>query len=140
MKKITNEQDYKSGYEILHMLTKHKDERLMAYTIDLKRNLRQYANKKPFEDVGFGFHCERRIIKDYGIDGYIEIVKIPEVFSTLEDSEINGPGAETFFKDFIEIKPYPSAFDCTGQSFTAWYKIIKRQGQFWAYHRVCTDT
>lgn len=139
MKAITSEKDYRLGHEILHMLTKHKDERLIAYTIDLKRSLRKYASRKQVYNVGMGFTCERRIIKDYGIDGYIELVSIPAVFDTIEDTDTNDPGAETFFKDFIGIKPYPSAFDCTGQKFTAWYKIIKRQGQFWAYHRIAVD-
>ena len=34
---------------------------------------------------------------------------------------------------------YPSAYDCTGQAFTSWYKVFARGGRFWAYHRVSVD-
>ena len=137
MIRVTNEREYRTGYEILRALTDTTGT-LESYTIELKRSLRQYASKKAIYNVGLGFTCERRIIKDYGIDGYIELVSIPAVFNTLEDST-DGPGAETFFKDFIEKRAYPSPYDCTGQAFTNWYKIFKRRGQFWVYHSVAVD-
>ena len=34
---------------------------------------------------------------------------------------------------------YPSAYDCTGQAFTSWYKVFVRGGRFWAYHHVSVD-
>ncbi len=139
MIRVTNGREYRTGYEVLRTLTNCTTGTLESYTIELKRSLRQYARRKAVYDVGLGFTCERRIIKDYGIDGYIELVSIPTVFDTLEDSDANGPGAETFFKDFIEKRAYQSMYDCTGQAFTSWYKIFKRQGQFWAYHRVAVD-
>lgn len=139
MNRISNEKDYRIGYELLRILTKDGGKSLENYVAELKRNLRQYASRKPGYHVGMGFTCERRIIKDYGIDGYIEIVSIPEVFDKIEDSETDGPGAESFFRDFIEIQAVPSAYDCTGQSFTTWHKLVKRNGQYWAYHEVATD-
>ena len=139
MKEITNEKDYRIGYALLRLIAKDEGESIKRYAIELKRNLRQYASKKPVQYVGLGFSCERRIIKDYGIDGYIEIVSIPEVFDKIEDSETDGPGAESFFRDFIEIQALPSAYDCTGQSFTAWHKFVKRNGQYWVYHEVAID-
>lgn len=139
MNRISNERDYRIGYELLRTLTEDGGKSLENYVAELKRNLRQYASRKPVYHVGMGFTCERRIIKDYGIDGYIEIVSIPEVFDKIENSETDGPGAESFFRDFIEIQAVPSAYDCTGQSFTEWHKIIKRNGQYWAYHKVAID-
>ena len=32
-----------------------------------------------------------------------------------------------------------SMYDCTGQAFTSWYKIVERSGSMWAYHSVCFD-
>lgn len=32
-----------------------------------------------------------------------------------------------------------TAYDCTGQAFTAWYRIVKMQGRFFAYHDVAYD-
>lgn len=139
MNRINNERDYRIGYELLRALTKDGGKSLENYVAELKRNLRQYASRKPVYDAGMGFTCERRIIKDYGIDGYIEIVSIPEVFDKIEDSETDGPGAESFFRDFIKIQARPSAYDCTGQSFTAWHKFVKRNGQYWVYHEVAID-
>lgn len=146
MMRISDDHDFRIGYEILRLM----NERMAEYgsnaescksrVIELKRNLRQYANQNAAAfDVGMGFICERRIVKDYGIDGFVELVSIPEVFNTLNDDEGSNPGAETFFKEFLEIHARPSVYDCTGQAFTGWYKMFRRNGQFWAYHRVCFD-
>ena len=145
MNKITNDRDFRIGYEILHWVTERMaedggdTESRRERVIELKRNLRQYAHRDTNTfDVGMGFMCERRIVKDDGIDGYTELVSIPEVFDTLDDDGDN-PGARTFFKEFLEIHARPSMYDCTGQAFTSWYKLFKRRGQFWAYHSVCFD-
>ena len=146
MMKISNDRDFRIGYEILSWVnerlaeddgnTESRKERI----IELKRNLRQYANRNTtLFDAGMGFMCERRIVKDYGIDGYVELVSIPEVFDTLADDAEGNPGADTFFKEFLEIHARPSMYDCTGQAFTSWYKLFRRNGQFWAYHSVGFD-
>ena len=143
MMDISNDRDFRIGYAILPRL-----EKLMAenggdpegLVITLKRNLRQYAHRNTSSfDVGMGFICERHIVKDYGIDGYVELVSIPEVFDTLADDAEGKPGAETFFKDFLELHARPSMYDCTGQFFTNWYKIFRRRGRFMAYHSVGCD-
>lgn len=142
MYSIRNDRDFRIGYAILHEIlerlgeaggdTESRRERV----IELKRNLRQYAHRDTNTyDVGMGFMCERRIVKDEGIDGYIELVSIPEVIDTLDGED----GADEFFKTFLEIHARPSMYDCTGQAFTSWYKLFKRRGQFYAYHSVCFD-
>ena len=142
MYSIRNDRDFRIGYAILHESlerlgeaggdTESRRERV----IELKRNLRQYAHRDTNTyDVGMGFMCERRIVKDEGIDGYIELVSIPEVIDTLDGED----GADEFFKTFLEIHARPSMYDCTGQAFTSWFKIIERRGRFWAYHCVCFD-
>ena len=138
---ICNEREFRIGYEILHDILERlaekggDTERRRERVIELKRNLRQYAHRGTAVDVGMGFMCERRIVKDDGIDGYIELVSIPEVIDTLDGED----GADEFFKTFLEIHARPSMYDCTGQAFTSWYKLFKRRGQFWAYHSVCFD-
>ena len=146
MNKITNDRDFRIGYEILHGIaermaeaggnTESRAERIA----ELKRNLRQYAHHDTHTvDVGMGFMVERRLVKEYGVDGYIELVSIPAVFDTLDDDADGNPGAMTFFKDCLEIHASPSMYDCTGQAFTSWFKLFKRGGQFWAYHSVSFD-
>ena len=144
MHQITSNRDYRDLYEMLLWYEQQVRESsdvpkyIRKHIVDMKRALRAYANRSPLVNVGMGFMCEHRIIKDDGIDGYIELVSIPEVFDTLEDTE-DGPGAETFFRDFFYREVRPSIYDCTGQSFTNWYKLFKRRGQFWAYHSVGFD-
>ena len=74
----------------------------------------------------------RRIVKDNGIDGYIELEPLPAEISEKED-------AIKFFEENRRIELAPSAYDCTGRPFTGWYKVFKRNGKFYAYHSVCFD-
>lgn len=138
MLQIKNDHDFRTGWSLL-IEAEFNAECRQERIVELKRNLRKYANRGATVDTGLGFMCERRIVKDNGIDGYVELVSIPEVFDTLEDDEEGNPGAETFFKDFFEIHARPSMYDCTGQTFTNWFKLFKRRGQFWAYHSVGFD-
>lgn len=137
MTPIKNKADFRRGYEFLGLMIEcsaicGKPELTREKIIEAKRELRAYANKDSAVDVGMGFMCERRIVKDDGMDGYVELVRIPEVFDTYES-------ANEFFRDFLEITASPSPFDCTGQTFTSWYKLFKRRGQFWAYHSIGFD-
>lgn len=139
---IKNRADYRRGYEWLKVLEEavnngsFSNPKVAKEMIrDQKRILRTYAHKGTDEDLGLGFYGERRVIKHYGnggIDGHLELISIPKVFFTEEE-------AETFVKDFIVIKHPSSPYDCTGFAFTGWYKVFRRRGQFWCYHRVCLD-
>ncbi len=132
---IKNNAAFKDGYKMLAILEANgQNNPAMKNNLipQLKEELRYYANRDNLEDVGLGFMVERRFVKDYGIDGYIELVSIPAVFDNEED-------CREFFMDFIHIGYTPSAYDCTGQAFTSWYKLFNRNGQFYAYHRVAYD-
>lgn len=74
-----------------------------------------------------------RIVKDNGIDGYIELVFIP--LETATDKET----VEDFFRAYRCIEPRYSAYDCTGCAFTNWFKVFKRRGFWYAYHSVSYD-
>lgn len=130
---IKDSTTFKMGYEMLAVLEANEKGLSINNLIpQLKKELRHYAHRDNMEDVGMGFMVERRIIKEYGIDGYIELVGIPAVFETKEE-------ADEFFMDFIYRHAYLSVHDCTGQAFTSWYKLFNRHGQFLAYHRVSFD-
>lgn len=136
---IKNDCDYWCGYDLLSILTKADrkvcvDPKKLEQRIveELRRELRAYAHRSNAVDIGMGFMVERRIVRDEGIDGFMELVSIPEIFDTVE-------AADKFFKDFLEIQYRPSMYDCTGQAFTSGYKLFQRNGQFWVNHSVIFD-
>ena len=65
-------------------------------------------------------------------DGYLEKVEIPEDISSKEI-------AEAWFEANEYRECTPSMYDCTGQSFTNWYKIVKLHDKLYAYHSVGFD-
>ena len=105
---------------MLHELKKQpnsKPEIVEAKIIDMKRQLR--ANSKRVDD--------RQIVRD-GCDSFVAKFPLPEYIETRQD-------AVEYFKEYEYIRMIPSAFDCTGQGFTAWYKLFQKpDGRFWAYH------
>ena len=120
MLKINSYTDLNVAYEFLELY----DECGMSQkAADLKREMRKFSSRPV---------SERRIIQDDGIDGYTELLPLPEYIGTMDE-------AVSYFEDY-EYRPYyPSAYDCTGQAFTSWYKVFVRGGRFWAYHRVSVD-
>lgn len=91
--------------------------------IVIKRAIREYLHKKKPSD---------RIIKDYGIDGYVLLMELPDFLETKEE-------AEEYFEERHVINAIPSIYDCTGRAFTSGYKIFKRRNKYYAYHSVGFD-
>ena len=117
---INSYTDLKVAYEILGIAYERGMSQKAA---DLKHEMRKFSSRPV---------SERRIIQDDGIDGYTELLPLPEYIETMDE-------AVSYFEDY-EYRPYyPSAYDCTGQAFTSWYKVFVRGGRFWAYHRVSVD-
>ena len=92
------------------------------YIKDRKKEIREFNKRKR----------DRRFIKDYGIDGYIELVELPEYLDTKEE-------AKEYFEEEEWIHCPLTAYDCTGRPFTGWVKIFQRRGKWMAYHRVEFD-
>lgn len=86
------------------------------------RDIYKQENEKP----------ERHIVHDNGIDGYIELLQLQEEITTRET-------ADEWFQYNKYMEYVPSAFDCTGQRFTSWYKLVERNGRWWAYHCISVD-
>ena len=58
---------------------------------------------------------------------------LPEAINTEEQ-------AEDWFDRWERIEAKPSQYDCTGQQFTARYKLFQKpDGRWWCYHLVCID-
>lgn len=86
------------------------------------RDIYKQENEKP----------EIHIVHDNGIDGYIELLQLPEEITIRET-------ADEWFQYNKYMECVPSAFDCTGQRFTSWYKLVERNGRWWAYHCISVD-
>lgn len=92
---------------------------------ELKRDIRGFFRKEKEK-------LQRRLVKDNGIDGYIVLMQLPSFLNSKEDAAV-------YFEENEVMTCRPSIYDCTGQAFTSWYKIVERSGSLWAYHSVCFD-
>lgn len=122
--KVTSCDDLKIAYKILAIIAEIDARNGESQTVvSLKREIRKFTHAPV---------SERRIIQDDGIDGYTELLPLPAYIKSVNE-------AISYF-EACECKPYyPAAYDCTGQAFTAWYKVFVRRGRYWAYHRVSVD-
>ena len=74
-----------------------------------------------------------RLVKsDPDGDGEIWLEELPETVKTEQ-------AAEDWFLYHKYREATPSPYDCTGQLFTAWYKIFKRNEKYVVYHCICRD-
>ena len=116
----------KADFQIWTYLLRHRDTLSNVNDeniIKIKRALREFTHKPLSEE---------RVVKDDGIDGCIVLFPLPDRIKTPE-------GAHDYFMDTEYRECVPSIYDCTGQAFTSWFKIVQRQGRFWAYHSICFD-
>lgn len=91
----------------------------------IKREIRAYNNRPA---------PAARIIKDGGIDGYVELVRLPE-----ELDHANKVDAADWFLANRYLEYFPTPYDCSGQKFTSRFKLFRRRGHWFAYHSVCID-
>ena len=127
MLNIRGKKDLQIAYGLLKILEKEainqkENEKLQKLIVDYKKEIRAFVNKS----------ADRRLVKEYGIDGYIELIALPKRLTDLEN-------AIEYFEDVEKIYYRPTYYDCTGQAFTSWYKVFKRNNRFYAYHSVCFD-
>lgn len=124
---VRNDRDLRVAYEILQILhdkplaTKN-NEKLQQHIVRVKRAIREYLGCCP---------AQEQVVRDDG-DSLLVVFPLPDHLETAED-------ATAYFLDNYFREVYPSAYDCTGQIFTTWYKIFRRRGQFWAYHATAMD-
>lgn len=112
-------------YEFMQILTELKDVKDVPEAfVALKRRIRK-LNKEAVDYLD-----GNRIIKEYGIDGYVyrEVLKA----TSMEK-------AEDEFEDYHRRTYIPSIYDCTGQAFTEWHKIFVIRGKYVLYHSVGFD-
>ena len=91
---------------------------------ELKRSIRIYfKNQELIPEIR---------VFDISYDGATYLILFPEEIKTKDE-------AEGWFDANFYRECRPSQYDCTGQSFTAWYKLVERNGRWWCYHRICYD-
>lgn len=89
-----------------------------AFIKDLKQSIREYNHRK----------TDRRIITgDYGC--VLELVDVPQGVTDID----------AWFDENERRICQPSQYDCTGQAFTEWYKIVKRADGYKVYHLIGFD-
>ena len=134
---IRNSEYLRMRYEALLLLNRIKNENESAILDTDSYNNSVYKIKKEIRDYYKRDERKEWLIRDDGIDGGIVLFELP--------SEINSIKIDSFelAKEYFEAYEYrrcrPSMYDCTGQSFTNWYKIIKRNNKFYAYHSIGFD-
>lgn len=127
---INNRSELKAVYETLLFLNECaqrqvKNRRALNKRIkETKLRIRDYHNRLK-ENT---FH----IIHDDGIDGYISLEQAPNFLKTKEE-------VEEWFEETNVLVARPSLYDCTGQPFTSWYKVVERREKFFVYHCVGFD-
>ena len=121
---IRDNADLAIAYSMIKLIKEHPEAPKYNEVINgYKRDIRKYTHR-PLPD--------RRIIHEDGIDGYTALIELPEEITDLES-------AEEWFEYNERRECAPSIYDCTGQAFTFWHKIIKRRGRFFCYHHICFD-
>lgn len=134
---IQDSKDLRFKYEILLLLNNIKNE---SSSIDMDSyNDSVYKIKKEIRDYYKEREKDRKewLIKDDWIDGSIVLVELPSEINSVKIDSFEL--AEEYFKAYEYRKCRPSMYDCTGQVFTSWYKIIKRNNKFYAYHCISFD-
>lgn len=133
MFKITDTETLRDAYTLLAFIrddvpattAEQKSSSLAAFMVSLKKEIRAY-NHRPALDS--------RIIEEHGINGYIELVRLPD-----ELDDLNEDDAAEWFRANRYYEFRPTYYDCSGQRFTNWYKLHRRCGHWFAYHSVSFD-
>lgn len=119
---VRNAQDARIAFKIICVFDQEGVRK--PHVVNMKRELRRFLRTPRTS----------QIVKDNGVDGYVELVQLPDKLDRYE-KEV----AVEWFEGNRVIRPTYSAYDCTGRPFTAWYKIFQRRGHWFAYHSVAFD-
>ena len=128
---IRNSHDLRAAYEYRRLFEDHlrncPPELLAPGATEslrlLKEQIRAYTHQPPRKEI---------LVRDYGIDGYIIRFPLPAWIRTKED-------AEEYFEEYCYMRCRPTMYDCTGDLFTAWYKVYRHCDRWWAYHSIGCD-
>ena len=120
---ITDNEKLRDAYALLMFMqndipaSAEKKSAVKNLAATVKREIRAY-NNRPASNV-------RIISGDY--NGHLDLVRLPD------------EAAADWFRGNCYLEAYNSQYDCTGQEFTNWFYLFRRQGHWFAYHKVCRD-
>ena len=136
---IQNSEGLRIRYKLLLLLNRIKNENESDILDMDSYNDSVYKIKKEIRDYYKEREKDRKewFIKDDWIDGSIVLVELPSEINSVKIDYFEL--AEEYFKAYEYRECRPSMYDCTGQVFTSWYKIIKRNNKFYAYHSIGFD-
>lgn len=122
---IRDKKDLEVAYELLAIIkaSKRAPEAKEKHLRDIKKDIREYTHRAP--DTA-------RVIHDGGYGSWIELMELPEELETKEE-------AAEYFEENCWRHYTPTYYDCTGQIFTQWYKLVQRRGRWMAYHSLGMD-
>ena len=129
MFRVNDKETARKAYEAIRMFSALNDDVVRGMVAQIKHSVRQWTHKP---GNIFDGNIQRRIVKDDGIDGFVELVTLPDCIDNVEY-------AEKFFHQYVYMEPVNSMYDCTGKAFTCWYKLFNRNGRYLAYHSVGMD-
>lgn len=127
---ITNDEKLRDAYVLLMFMQKDvpasskKKANVKNLAATVKREIRSY-NNRPASNV-------RIISGDY--NGHLDLVRLPD-----ELDRMHKEVAADWFREHCYLESYITPYDCSGWEFTSWYKLFRRQGHWFAYHKVCRD-
>ena len=128
---ITDAERLRDAYALLMFMqmdvsaSAEKKAAVKNFVADIKREIRAYTNRPA---------PTTRIVRDDGIDGYVELVQFPD-----ELDRAHREIAADWFRGNCYLEYYTRPYACTGQEFTSWYQLFRRQGHWFAYHNVRRD-
>lgn len=131
---ITSTKDLKFAYSFRRFLQEERpgDPKLTDDLIrEMSEAIHKYNRKQALRAAA---ESDRRIVKDYGIDGFVLRIDLPEELRSKDE-------ARAWFEEYEVLRYRPTYYDCTGQLFTSWYSIFKHptKDHFIAYHSVACD-
>ena len=132
MFKITDAEKLRDAYTLLAFIrddvpttTAEQKSGMAAFMVSIKKEIRAY-NNRPAPDS--------RIVEEHGIDGYIALYTFPEELASATRDE-----AEEWFDKNCRFSGGGGQYDCTGEKFTQWRYVFRRNDRWLAYHSVAFD-
>lgn len=124
MKNIHNKEDLRIAYAIIG-IAKQTGNLEHPWVTETKRAIRSY-NHLPRQ--------ASRLVRDDGMDGYVELIELPEFLNKYEERDVI-----EWFEERVAHPHFNSMYDCTGRPITNWFKVFRRCGNWFAYHSVSFD-
>ena len=118
---------YRMQFETIHALEKN-----IGIPKPLIAQLKYDLRKRMEVDAMYTYKAGR-MIKQYDDGTVIVLVPILEAYFNLTAEDV-----ARIFEERYELRP-SYGYGCTGQPITCWYKLVKRQGLWYAYHYIGCD-